>query len=84
MTTAQQQLSTESFHGDIKEDASVCWFSFPGKYAAGWDALTKLYRHESVACVFLCSPEDGGGPRTARSNGVERCGKKDPRVLREP
>eukprot|EP00439_Symbiodinium_sp_Y106_P019642 s3821_g2.t1 len=42
------------------DDAEVCWISFPGKYKGGWDALT-AQTTDSVACVFLCTPEDGEG-----------------------
>ena len=38
-----------------------CYVSFPGKYAAGWDALIKEHHGQSVACVFLCTPADGLG-----------------------
>ena len=48
-----------SYRGDIREEADSCFISFPGKYASGWEALTKEYHGDSVACVFLCSKDDG-------------------------
>ncbi|CAE7828906.1 unnamed protein product, partial [Symbiodinium sp. KB8] len=30
-----------SYHGHIRDDARTCWISFPGRYAAGWEALVK-------------------------------------------
>eukprot|EP00435_Cladocopium_sp_Y103_P021402 s3795_g5.t1 len=50
-----------SYQGHIREEAEECYVSFPGKYASGWDALTKERHNYSVACVFLCTPEDGLG-----------------------
>ena len=56
-----RDTSEISYHGSIKPGAKYCWISFPGKFAAGWDALTKELHGDSVACVFLCTPEDGLG-----------------------
>ena len=52
-----------SFHGEIKEGATDCYVSFPGKFLSGWDALINpnATRKQSVACVFLCDSEDGLG-----------------------
>ena len=50
-----------SYRGHIREGTEECIVSFPGKYASGWDALTKERHNYSVACVFLCTPEDGLG-----------------------
>ena len=50
-----------SYHGDIREDTSSCFISFPGKYASGWEALTRQYHEDSVACIFLCNKDDGAG-----------------------
>lgn len=50
-----------SYHGDIREDATSCYISFPGKYKAGWDALIAGLHGDSVACVFLCESSDGLG-----------------------
>lgn len=65
--------STEniSYHGHIKAEAPACYVSFPGKYAAGWDALIKEQHDLSVACVFLCTPEDGLGQHSPSGDG--RC-----------
>eukprot|EP00435_Cladocopium_sp_Y103_P044015 s563_g12.t1 len=50
------------YHGHIKKEVGLdCYVSFPGKYAAGWDALIKEHHGQSVACVFLCTPADGLG-----------------------
>ncbi|CAL1145518.1 unnamed protein product, partial [Cladocopium goreaui] len=50
------------YHGHIKREEGLdCYLSFPGKYAAGWDALIKERHGQSVACVFLCTPADGLG-----------------------
>ena len=52
-----------SFHGEIKEGATDCYVSFPGKFLSGWDALINpnATHQQSVACVFLCDSEDGLG-----------------------
>ena len=52
-------------------EAPACYVSFPGKYAAGWDALIKEQHDLSVACVFLCTPEDGLGQHSSSPDG--RC-----------
>ena len=50
------------YRGHIKREEGLdCYVSFPGKYAAGWDALIKERHGQSVACVFLCTPADGLG-----------------------
>ena len=50
-----------------------CYVSFPGKYAAGWDALIKEHHGQSVACVFLCSPTDGLGKHHKGPDGDCYC-----------
>ena len=47
--------------------------SFPGKYAAGWDALIKERHGQSVACVFLCTPADGLGKHKEEFGGQCYC-----------
>ena len=62
----QPAISTSSnisYKGCIKDNADVCWVSFPGAYASGWDALVGQRNADSVACVFLATPEDGTGLR---------------------
>ena len=56
-----EDTSDVSFHGRIRPDATECVVSFPGKFASGWDALIEERYEQSVACVFLCRPEDGLG-----------------------
>jgi len=63
-----------AYHGHIKEEEGVdCYVSFPGKYAAGWDALIKEHHGQSVACVFLCSPTDGLGKHHKGPDGDCYC-----------
>ncbi|CAE7814116.1 unnamed protein product, partial [Symbiodinium sp. CCMP2456] len=63
----------QSYHGHIRENASCCWVSFPGKYAAGWEALVKEHHADSVACVFLCTPEDGLGRHSEDPQNRGKC-----------
>ena len=56
-----EDTSDVSYHGRIRSDATECVVSFPGKFASGWDALLEERCEQSVACVFLCRPEDGLG-----------------------
>ena len=56
-----EDTSDVSYHGRIRPDATECVVSFPGKFASGWDALIEERYEQSVACVFLCRPEDGLG-----------------------
>ena len=56
-----ENMGDVSYGGHIREGSEECYVSFPGKYASGWDALTKERHNYSVACVFLCTPEDGLG-----------------------
>ena len=56
------------------------FLSFPGKYASGWDALIdeKAKHAQSIACVFLCTPESGLGQHSqdpAETKGVCYCRK---------
>ncbi|CAL1151546.1 unnamed protein product [Cladocopium goreaui] len=51
----------ETYRGHIREGAEECYVSFPGRYVSGWDALTSERQNYSVACLFLCTPEDGLG-----------------------
>ena len=50
-----------TYKGNIRSGATECVVSFPGKFASGWDALIEEHHEQSVACVFLCTPEDGLG-----------------------
>eukprot|EP00438_Fugacium_kawagutii_P029842 Skav200968 [mRNA] locus=scaffold448:607849:610224:- [translate_table: standard] len=50
-----------TYVGSIKPTAKVCWVSFPGKFASGWEALIHYHGNDSVACVFLDDPEHGLG-----------------------
>eukprot|EP00438_Fugacium_kawagutii_P033580 Skav205230 [mRNA] locus=scaffold1794:106907:109339:+ [translate_table: standard] len=64
----------DSYMGAIKPDASVCWVSFPGKFAAGWEALIDGHHDDSVACVFLDDPESGLGQHYLPDpDGSDRC-----------
>ena len=56
-----EDTSDVSYHGMIRPDATECVVSFPGKFVSGWDALIQERYEQSVACVFLCRPEDGLG-----------------------
>ena len=56
-----QDTSDIKYEGKIRSGASTCWISFPGKFAAGWDALVAELHGDSVACVFLSTPESGLG-----------------------
>eukprot|EP00434_Breviolum_minutum_P020760 symbB.v1.2.018312.t1/scaffold1456.1/size117650/2 len=56
-----EDTSGVSYHGRIRPNATECVVSFPGKFASGWDALIEERYEQSVACVFLCRPEDGLG-----------------------
>ncbi|CAJ1423476.1 unnamed protein product, partial [Effrenium voratum] len=58
-----------TYHGHIEEEAKDCFVSFPGKYAAGWDALVKEKHNCSVACVFLCTVHDGLGKHHRKEPG---------------
>ena len=58
-----EETEDKTFHGKIKEGAEHCFVSFPGKFVSAWDALIheEAVHAESIACVFLCTPEDGLG-----------------------
>ena len=58
-----EETEDKTFRGDIKDGAKHCFVSFPGKFASAWDALIheEAVHSESIACVFLCTPEDGLG-----------------------
>eukprot|EP00435_Cladocopium_sp_Y103_P048813 s131_g14.t1 len=58
-----EETDDTTFHGKIKEGAKHCVASFPGKFVSAWDALIheEAVHDESIACVFLCTPEDGLG-----------------------
>eukprot|EP00438_Fugacium_kawagutii_P001451 Skav211868 [mRNA] locus=scaffold1431:166491:168956:- [translate_table: standard] len=63
-----------SYMGAIKPKAGVCWVSFPGKFAAGWEALIDGHHEDSVACVFLDDPESGLGQHYfPDSDSSDRC-----------
>ena len=70
-----RDTSDISYHGHIvPEKGKSCWISFPGKFAAGWDALIKEFHGDSVACVFLCTPKDGlGKHHTDPEDPQKRC-----------
>ena len=61
------------YHGSIKEEAVNCYASFPGKYSVGWDALVDEHHRQSVACVFLCTPDDGLGKHHTNPDGNGEC-----------
>ncbi|CAE7850840.1 unnamed protein product [Symbiodinium necroappetens] len=65
--------SNISYHGQIKDDAEVCWVSFPGAYASGWEALVGQHNADSVACVFLTTPEDGFGKHADDPKNPGQC-----------
>ncbi|CAL1151003.1 unnamed protein product [Cladocopium goreaui] len=56
-----EETSDIKYEGKIRSGASACWISFPGKFAAGWDALVAELHGDSVACVFLSTPDSGLG-----------------------
>ena len=58
-----EETADISFGGKIREGAEHCFVSFPGKFASAWDALIDedAVHAQSIACVFLCTPEDGLG-----------------------
>ena len=58
-----EETEDKTFRGDIKDGAKHCFVSFPGKFASAWDALIheEAVHAESIACVFLCTPDDGLG-----------------------
>ena len=58
-----EETEDKTFHGKIKEGAKHCFVSFPGKFVSAWDALIheEAMHAESIACVFLCTPDDGLG-----------------------
>ena len=57
--TDSRDSGSITYRGNIREGAKNCWISFPGKYASAWKALTEENQGDSVACVFLCTKEDG-------------------------
>ncbi|CAE7237278.1 Rai14, partial [Symbiodinium sp. KB8] len=59
--TDSRDSGSITYRGNIREGAKNCWISFPGKYASAWKALTEENQGDSVACVFLCTKEDGLG-----------------------
>ncbi|CAK9009130.1 unnamed protein product [Durusdinium trenchii] len=60
-----------AFEGNIRRGAKFCIISFPGKFASGWDALVAALHGESVACVFLTTPETGLGKH--KDDGSGKC-----------
>lgn len=60
-----------AFEGNIRREATFCIISFPGKFASGWDALVAALHGESVACVFLTTPETGLGKH--KDDGSGKC-----------
>ncbi|CAJ1407420.1 unnamed protein product [Effrenium voratum] len=73
-SAAVTAIYDRSYHGNIKEDAKECFVSFPGKFTSGWDVLIReLNRNQSVACVFLQTPEEGLGQHLPDPEHPERC-----------
>ena len=68
-----QDTSDIKYEGKIRSGASACWISFPGKFAAGWDALVAELHGDSVACVFLSTPESGLGRHHTFEDGSCYC-----------
>ena len=68
-----QDTSDIKYEGKIRSGASACWISFPGKFAAGWDALVAELHGDSVACVFLSTPESGLGKHHTFKDGSCYC-----------
>ena len=60
------------YAGHIVAGAEDCIVSFPGKYAAGWDALIREHGGNSVACVFLTTPESGLGKHARDPDAPEK------------
>ena len=80
MPSVVEDTGNIDFPGRIVEKAKECFLSFPGKYASGWDALIdeKAQHEQSVACVFLCTPESGLGQHSqdpTEAKGVCYCRK---------
>ena len=92
MPSVVEDTGNIDFRGRIIEEAKECFVSFPGKYASGWDALIdeKAEHKQSIACVFLCTPESGLGQHAqdpAEAKGVCYCraiyGDRDERFRHE-
>ena len=80
MPSVVEDTGNIDFPGRIVDEAKECFVSFPGKYASGWDALIdeKAKHAQSIACVFLCTPESGLGQHSqdpAEAKGVCYCRK---------
>ena len=76
-----QDTSDIKYEGKIRSGASACWISFPGKFAAGWDALVAELHGDSVACVFLSTPESGLGKHHTFKDGRIFTGRGTFRLL---
>ena len=92
MPSVMEDTGNISFRGRILDKAKECFVSFPGKYASGWDALIdeKAKHKQSIACVFLCTPESGFGQHAqdpTKAEGVCYCreiyGDRDERFRHE-
>eukprot|EP00434_Breviolum_minutum_P030347 symbB.v1.2.026844.t1/scaffold2588.1/size75582/7 len=80
MPSVVEDTGNIDFPGRIVDEAKECFVSFPGKYASGWDALIdkKAKHKQSIACVFLCTPESGLGQHSQdpeEAEGVCYCRK---------
>eukprot|EP00434_Breviolum_minutum_P027950 symbB.v1.2.024729.t1/scaffold2363.1/size81248/2 len=78
MPSVVEDTGNIDFPGRIVDGAEECFLSFPGKYASGWDALIdeKAEHKQSIACVFLCTPESGLGQHAqdpTKAEGVCYC-----------
>ena len=78
MPSVVEDTGNIDFPGRIVDEAKECFVSFPGKYASGWDALIdeKAEHKQSIACVFLCTPESGLGQHAqdpTKAEGVCYC-----------
>ena len=73
MPSVMEDTGNINFRGRILDKAKECFVSFPGKYASGWDALIdeKAKHEQSIACVFLCTPESGLGQHSEDPDSAE-------------
>ena len=73
MPAVIEDTSNIDFPGRILSGAQECIVSFPGKYTSGWDAVIheNAVHNQSVACVFLCTPESGLGEHAQDPEAAE-------------
>ena len=73
MPAVVEDTGNIDFRGRIVDEAKECFVSFPGKYASGWDALIdeKAKHEQSIACVFLCTPQNGLGQHSQDPDSAE-------------